>query len=359
MADWVVRAVDVGFGHVKFTEGRKGRGKIELSHFPSQSTVVMKRDIGVDSEALHKLDVFVIPIQTNNRVDNYVVGRDIDFLLTDDSETTILDQDYCLSPAYTARLFCALSYMYRSLPTGDRTHRSIDMLALGLPVHTYKQYKDALIKKFTGTFVINDQGHTVSIQHCTVYPQPLGSYATFVGERGFPEPPQVLVIDPGFNTLDWFTCKGMKVQKEFIGAVELGVSQVIREIATKLPYDIRKGASISAVSRILDESFSGGGTQFKLRGKAYDMEPYMAPAKVIIDQAVGAVKAAMKDAVRVDHIVVTGGGASLFLPTIQARFPDHDVVMLDNPAFSNVRGFHVLAENLATSMSRAVPGGAQ
>lgn len=356
MGDWIVRAVDVGFGHVKFTEGRKGRGKIELGHFPSQSTIVMKGDIGVDSEALHKLDVFLIPIQIGDRVDNFVVGRDIDSLLSSDSETTILDQDYCLSPAYMARLFGALSYMYRSLPADDQPARTIDMLALGLPMHTYKQYKDALVKKYTGTFVINDRGHAVTIKHCTVYPQPLGSYATFVGERGFPEPPQVLVIDPGFNTLDWFTCKGMKVQKEFIGAVELGVSQVIRAIANKLPHDIRKGASIAAISRILDESFSSGVKQFKLRGKAYDIEPHMAPGKVIIDQAVGAVKAAMKDAVRVDHIVVTGGGASLFLPTIQARFPDHDVVLLDNPAFSNVRGFQVLAENLATSMARASAG---
>lgn len=347
----VVRAVDVGFGHVKYTEGRSARGGIITSSFPSQS-IAAPKDSGMASDALHKMDTFVIPLKDADADVRIMVGKDIGQVLQPDTESTILDQSFCLSVGYAARLFGALNYMYADLPAVDG-YKTIDLLALGLPLNTLKQFHEPLAAKFTGTFTINDRGHEVRIRKCVVYPQPLGSYATFVGERKITTSPEVLVVDPGFNTVDWFNCKGMKVNPNAYGAVERGVSHVIRSVVHELPDNVRKDGSIAAISRCVDDALTTG-KPFKLRGKTYDLDKYMHVGHSIIKEAAIAVKNSIKGGVQIEYIVMTGGGANLFMPAIQERFPDHEVVALDNPAFGNVCGFQALGEKMARSASRAV-----
>ena len=54
--------------------------------------------------------------------------------------------------------------------------RSIDYLMLGLPMKTLKQHSVALQRRFVGEHTINLEGEKFVIEHCAVYPQPLGSY---------------------------------------------------------------------------------------------------------------------------------------------------------------------------------------
>ncbi|MCF8151660.1 MAG: ParM/StbA family protein [Burkholderiaceae bacterium] len=349
----VVRAVDVGYGHVKYTEGRNQRGGIVFSSFPSQS-IAAPKDSGLNSGALLKMDTVIVPVKDGDNTVRIVVGKDVGGVLQPDTEGTILDQSFCLSTAYAARLFGALHYMYGGLPVVDGV-KTIDLLALGLPLNTMRQFHKSLAEKFMGLFAIDENGGEVRIRNCIVYPQPLGSYATFVAERKIRTSPEVLVVDPGFNTVDWFNCKGMKVNPNAHGAVERGVSHVIRAVVNELPDSIRKDGSIAAISRCVDDSLTTG-KPFKLRGKAYDLTPYMIAGQSIINEAATAVKNSIKGGVHIEHIVVTGGGAPLFMPAIREKFPDHDVVMLDNPAFGNVCGFHALAENMARSANRATGG---
>ena len=68
----VVRAVDVGYGHIKFTDGRDTTGNIRTDSIPSQSPgtkPAMHKGIGV----MKQRDTFVIPISGHY----YEVGRDV------------------------------------------------------------------------------------------------------------------------------------------------------------------------------------------------------------------------------------------------------------------------------------------
>lgn len=349
----VVRAVDVGYGHVKYTEGRNPRGAIIASSFPSQSIAAAKSG-SLEIGALLKMDTVIVPVKDGDTTALLVVGKDIAQVLQPDTESSFLGQGFCLSVDYAARLFGALHYMFSGLPVVDDV-KTIDLLVLGLPLNTMKQYHESLAAKFTGTFTIDDRGHEVRIKKCVVYPQPLGSYASFLAERKIKGSPEVLVVDPGFNTVDWFNCKGMKVNPNSYGAVERGVSHVIRAVVGELPHAIRIDGSAADISRCIDESLTAN-MPFKLRGKVYDLTSYMNSGHSIIAEAAKAVKHSIKGGVRIEYIVMTGGGATLFMPAIKAQFPEHQVVALENPAFGNVCGFQLLGENMALSASRAMGG---
>ena len=77
MSDLIVRAADVGYGHVKFTYGRdltippgKKPRPILTDSFPSQSPTTDGGEMAV-SGVMNKSDTFLIPIE--NRI--YEVGR--------------------------------------------------------------------------------------------------------------------------------------------------------------------------------------------------------------------------------------------------------------------------------------------
>ncbi|MNL64016.1 hypothetical protein D3C87_1881920 [compost metagenome] len=41
-------------------------------------------------------------------------------------------------------------------------------------------------------------------------------------------------------------------------------------------------------------------------------------------------------------IILTGGGAQLYAPTIRAAFPHNVIHIMDAPCFANVRGFYTI-----------------
>ena len=192
-----VRAIDVGYGHIKFTEGRDpATNTIRTDSIPSQSpeAKATMKTAGV----MKRRDTFVIPIGERR----FEVGRDVDKALDPNQQTEVMDDDFAVSDSYAARLFGALNYMLPGLP--DET---IDILVLGLPLNTYEKHSAALQKRFRGTLVINEAGDTVTVNHCHVYPQPLGSYMNYMvngGGNEAAEPPVALSIDPGYNTVDWY-----------------------------------------------------------------------------------------------------------------------------------------------------------
>lgn len=72
----VVRAVDVGYGHVKYTEGRNQRGAIVASSFPSQSIAAPKSG-SLEIGALLKMDTVIVPLNDGIHDARLVVGKGI------------------------------------------------------------------------------------------------------------------------------------------------------------------------------------------------------------------------------------------------------------------------------------------
>jgi hypothetical protein len=72
MQEPVVRAVDVGYGHVKFSDGRIiTTGEVRTDSFPSQSPMAPQQQL--DAGVMQRRDTFTVPL--NGR--RYEVGKGI------------------------------------------------------------------------------------------------------------------------------------------------------------------------------------------------------------------------------------------------------------------------------------------
>lgn len=343
-----VRAGDVGYGHIKFSEGRSAAGQIITSSIPSQSPIaeVLNTSSGATDLVMNRRDTFRVPV--GGRI--YEVGRDVRFALHSRHESEVLDNEFATSPSYAARLFGALNYMLPGLP--DHT---IDVLVLGLPMTTYAKHQAALAQRFAGTHVINERGATVNIKSCYVFPQPLGSYAAVLAESWEgTTTPTALIIDPGYNTVDWFVCHGMTAHGLRSDAVERGMGAVLRAIAEDIIRKYDFDATTIEVIRLIDASLVGG-TPFVMYGQQFDLKEHIKAGESIFDEAAQAIKNSVASAADIDTIVMSGGGADLYASVIADKFPRHKVVTLKQPALANVRGFQILGEKIAASRGRASP----
>lgn len=339
------RAVDVGYGHIKYADGRDEHNAIRCDSFPSQSPAGRAGALG--GGVMHSRDTFLVEVNGKS----FEVGKAVALAGQSNRESEVLDQEFSLSDAYAARLYGALSYMAPSL----KDH-VIDLLVLGLPLNTFTRHETALKKIFTGEHKVNSRGTVVNIRECHVYPQPLGAYMAFLHEHkkkgNTKTQPTALVVDPGYNTVDWFLCKGMAASEERCGAALRGMSAFLRAVAEAIIRDTGADATPTEVVRRLDESF-GTATPFTMYGQAIDLAKYLPAGAAVIDEAANAIKNSVGSGSDVDVIVVAGGGAKLYVEAIRAKFPRHEVVALANPAFANVRGFQIIGEKLAQSSNRA------
>lgn len=331
----IVRASDIGYGHIKATDGFDGNGKVACFGFPSHSTIANPdwRPIG---GGVRDYDLVSVPVGDTV----YHVGRDILRALRPDASASVMDNDFVLKDAYAARLFGALYYMAPHLP-----ERRIDHLVLGLPLTTFAQHAEAVPRRFTGTHKVCTDGTEITVHNCYVYPQPLGSYVAFISENteGFTAEDRVLVIDPGYNTLDWVVCQGMSVNRRTSMGVNMGMSQVLQAIAERMVISDYREGNVIELMKLIDRSLTTG-RPLQLYGHTVELTAYLPAAADVFRQAAQQVRNSVLSAVDVRAIVLAGGGAPLYAPAIREEFTKHKVFVMDEPAFANVRGFHYLGE---------------
>lgn len=339
----VVRAVDVGYGHVKFTEGYDELGAIVAESFPSQSVISPKSQH--QSMVWQQRDTFHIPI--GDRL--HEVGRGIRFAMSGNQETEVLDRDFCLSDAYRSRLLGALSYMAPRLPK-DR----IDFLVLGLPLTTYLMHSKALSKLYTGTLQIANN-KTITVGECVVIEQPVGSYLTYLDQEqiGIDQAPVALVVDPGYNTVDWYVCEGFMPNMAVSDAIERGMSAHIRAIAKSLAQSLDTSVPESELVRVVDKAFTQKSDTVQLFGRPVPLTPHLEAGKHVLDEAAQTIRNRVGSGSGIDVILMTGGGALMYQDAIRAKFPNNKIVLLNDPHLANVRGFQAFGESLAASASRA------
>lgn len=339
----IVRAIDVGYGHVKFTDGYSAEGSLCVDSFPSQSPI--SKGDGLNARVLKRRDTFIVPVGKRF----YEVGKEVADALHGHQESAVLDTKFAISDAYHARLLGALNYMASNLPG-----RTLDCLVLGLPLTTFKTLHAEVAQRYSGEQVLNAKGDTLTIRHCEVFPQPLGSYAAFLGTKEFSGVPRALVIDPGYNTVDWFVCKGMVVSDQRSEATHRGMSAVMKDIAERIIKGIGTDAGVAEVIRLLDAALINE-TPLKVAGREVDLSDFMSAGDSVIEEAAQAVKNSVASGADIDEIVMTGGGARLYAPAIQ-KFFSHPITILSDSSFANVRGFQALGENVAKSHRRAMGG---
>jgi plasmid segregation protein ParM len=338
----IIRAVDVGYGNVKFVASRT-QSNISVKMFPALAPRAVESDLAGD---------FVRRRETKRVVVNgqgYEVGPDAKLAQRGAEVGRLLREDYCLSDQYRALVYGAL------LSTSH--FKDIDVLVLGLPVNTYRNFKDKLAPAFTGSFDLDGQKNC-TIKRCLVVPQPLGGYYDFAIRnkllRAMSEG-STLVVDPGYCTLDWLVAEGAVPNDARSGARAHGsMGEVMRVVAEQIAQDA--GCSISELGSMerLDAALRDG-NPIKVFGKRLTVRSHADYLKIAMQRAEDSLQE-MLDSVGpagdIDNILLVGGGSHVYEELLKRRFPKHQVTTLPDSVYANVRGFQLLGEMWVAKQGR-------
>lgn len=321
----LIRSLDVGYGFVKFTVDDKR--SIQYRKFPSVACVPSGLDLSAG--VLTRGDRLVV------EADGYCfeVGYTADAVMGA-HDTRVLSEDFVHTPQYLALARAALYYMNVDV---------IDRLVVGLPVRYLHRRSQELVARLRGPHRVVDRDiHVHAVQ---VLAQPVGGFIDYLTRnrelitqvRDY----RTLIVDPGFYTLDYVVSHGMDLVPARSGHFEGGVSTVLKHIASQLGIDHKTDyTNLSAI----DEGLRTG--RFRIRGRDVSLRQYVAKARPVIEEAVGALYNTIGRESDIDNIVLVGGGARLYRPALEARFPHHPLHVVEDEIFANVRGFQICGETL-------------
>lgn len=353
----VVRAIDVGFGVVKFTRANDDGG-IECCTFPSMA--IPSDPSELRNAARRTRDTVDVPVDGVM----YEVGRDILLSQTGNDFGREITDEFYRSAIYEALMKGAFRYM------GDQV---IDMLVLGLPVNQYQNSARAqeLVKKYTSEKIdlgAGPDGEPISltVREVVVRPQPVGGYLEMLQQvdavneaiartGGALEPVAnadellgltVLIVDPGEHTLDWLLVQNGDTHPKASGAAsDSGRHRVVRDVFNALGAKMGRPLAAYLLPR-LNECLRTG-KPFRYEGEAYNLaefEPVIrASVKDPINRLVEGTRAMMSS---VDVIVMLGGHPEYYRDELASRYPKIPVAILRNSIEANVRGFQFVGEEL-------------
>lgn len=343
--DMIVRAIDVGYGNVKYVfQHAEIVAPVECGMFPSKSPVAGEK--GLSAGLVKNRDTVVIGINGTD----YEVGKGVELAQGTFDESSVLEKDFCLSDAYLARLRGALYYLMGSdEKTGTKyfTGNRIKLLMAGLPVAAYRS--EDLRKKLTSVLVGNHElpdGRSVFVEQAIIMPQPMGAFFEYAYEKGLFDKMRNqtnLIIDPGFFTFDWLLSRGLTPNDGRSDSVNRGMSAVIKAIIVEAKKVEGWDAEIGMLTRMLEEHFREG-YPFIVYNKEYKVSKYLAAAKGVINEAIAALTHSVGDGADIQNIILAGGGAEIYKEALQLKFPRHEIIVMNNPVFSNVRGFQLAGE---------------
>ncbi len=329
----IILAVDSGYGNVKAAWGAEPSNENEIIFRAIANSISNSSNSPVTSSKGR------VPVVVDG--DTFMVGPDA-YL---SEGTSILDFNFVHRKEYLAFLRGAIHYMLRKLGI----HHKIDCLVVGLPVSNYESHNEALAKICKGLHEIPTPLEFVAIfgsivkvmvEKVIIVPQPLGALSVFSSKcaQASMNMGTVLVIDPGFKTLDWIFSNGMDVDMKRSGSFDGGVSVLLREISSI----VGKKLGVGFIDMIEVEKALSSGRIFA-GGRSHDFSPYIGliqeSASKVIDKFFGAVEIERE----FDSIVLTGGGGKFYRDALSKKFPTHKIECADDSVMDNVRGFYLIA----------------
>lgn len=244
-----------------------------------------------------------------------------------------LHQDYSRSDSYRALFHAALLLSERNV---------LDLVVTGLPVAQWldRAHRDEILQRLTGCHRITKK-REVRVAQVRVIPQPIGGYLDVLwsgANCAVLEEGRVLVIDPGFFSVDWVVVEAGDLRKTSSGT-SLEAMSVLLDHASRLMAE-EHGGKVS-VDR-LEEVLRTGRVQVLLYGQTIDIGPYLRQAaQRVAPVALEALRESIrKESGSVDAILLTGGGADFYEPVVRALFPSNSIIIPEKPELANARGFY-------------------
>lgn len=218
----------------------------------------------------------------------------------------------------------------------------VDVLVTGLPVAQYldEQRKKAVAEQMRGTHQLTPR-RTVTVNKVKVIPQPIGGLLDYISQEDADiEDARVLVIDPGYFSVDWVVIANKDLHRQSSGTSLNAASVVLEEASRLIARDY--GTTINAES--LENAIRLGKPTVLILGQRVELAPYIGQASQTVGPVViESIQQSLRTESRMaDLVVLVGGGATFFREAVQQAFPRLAVVTPKEPVFSNVRGFWLM-----------------
>lgn len=222
----------------------------------------------------------------------------------------------------------------------------VDALVTGLPVSQYldERRRAALAEQLRGTHQLTPK-RTVTVSKVKVIPQPIGGFLDYIDQENADlDDALVLVLDPGFFSVDWVIITNRQLHRQSSGT-SVNACSVIFERAAKL---IAKDYGEEAVPADIEDAVRTGRPQVMVLGKRVEIAPYVEQAARIVAPVV---LESVQESLRLegktpDLVILVGGGAHIFQEPVKSLFPKLTVAIPRDPVFSNARGFWIMAHTL-------------
>lgn len=255
-----------------------------------------------------------------------------------DQWTRSLHSEYSDTPAYGALYYGAMAM------TGKST---IDKVVTGLPVSLWgdPRIRDGLAARMKGTHQVRDDLE-VRVRTVEVIPQPLGAFINAYWQSGqdakLLSEGRILVIDPGFFSVDWVVIESGGLRKSGSGTSLNAMSVLLKETSRLIHADLD---GILTVERI-EEVLRSGKNETYLYGKPLNLAPYLEQASSTIAKlAIEELKESTRREVgSVDVVVLAGGGGHQFRDAVQSVFTKSRLFVDQQPALANAKGFYYYGE---------------
>lgn len=251
-----------------------------------------------------------------------------------------LHADYANTPSYQALFHAGL------LMAGTT---DVKMLVTGLPVHQYKDEKlrAALEAKFTGKHRITPK-RTVNVEKVKVVAQPVGGLFDMINQEDEENPQidedaRILVIDPGFFSIDWVLIANGQLQLRSSGT-SLKASSVLLEQAGQL---LAEEHGVKPTVETFEKAIRDGKQSVLVAGQRVEIAPYLSGASDTLGAliATSVLTSLRAEQMSPDVILLVGGGADFFRRSIQDAFPRLKVLSPPQPVLSIARGYWALGES--------------
>jgi plasmid segregation protein ParM len=256
--------------------------------------------------------------------------------------------DYSTTPSYKALFLGALAYLETHF--GATTRIDIKHMVVGLPLSTVGSHQSALKRmvEATHSVSIGDGEHQVEIQihRATVVAQPMGALLSAgLGMRQRPNGDNTLILDMGGGTFDWFVCTGLNPKQQRCGAAPIGMLSCAAAVCERIKAGLSTNREIMAR---VDEALRTSQSTVRVTGRDIELAQYLPEVDAVLHGALEAMLKSVGTLDDIDSIMLTGGGASLLSKVAASKLKAYThIIRIDSdPATSNVRGFHILAEFL-------------
>ena len=319
-----IAGIDIGYSNLKVVHGRKGETPQALI-LPANAGPAAKMPVGITGRGLNGHNALEVLIKG----EAWVTGVDPGQLPLERE----LHQQYTTTDTYQALYYGALASL-------NIDH--VDVVVSGLPVSLFKDNDQVKRLKtlFSGVHPLRSD-RRVTVDEVIVVPQPIGTFSALVDEgqhQAMINEGQVVVVDPGFFSVDYVAIDRGKLRMETSGTSLKAMSVVIETTNTLIAKDQGRAPGCDRIERAIQT----GADEVLASGRRIPIREYVAQAaQHVALEALKSVQVSMRVVgVDADLLVITGGGAPFYQAAAQAVFKDCEQVLVpEHACLHNAVGF--------------------